>query len=40
MFLKYIAVEIRQILFRKESQKLYKFWSFKDRKLLETFKIQ
>ena len=41
MFLKYIAVEIRQILFRsRKSKKLYKFWSFKDRKLLESLKIQ
>ena len=41
MFLKYVAVEIRQILFRrKRSNKLYKLWSYKDRKLLESFKLQ
>mgnify|MGYP001224669847 CR=1 FL=1 len=41
MFLKYVAVEIRQFLFRrKRSNKLYKLWSYKDRKLLESFKLQ
>ena len=41
MFLKYIAVEIRQILFRKKRNKqLYNFWSFKDRALLKSFKIE
>jgi surface carbohydrate biosynthesis protein len=41
MFLKYIAVEIRQILFRrKRNKQLYNFWSFKDKKLLESFKIK
>ena len=41
MFLKYIAVEIRQILFRKKrSKQLYNFWSFKDRGLLESSKIE
>lgn len=41
IFLKYVAVEIRQMIFRKERSKtLFKFWSFKDRKLLESFKLQ
>ena len=41
MFLKYIAFEIRQILFRrKRNKQLYNFWSFKDKKLLESFKIK
>ena len=40
MILKYIAVEIRQILFRrKRSKQLYKFWNLKDRKLLESLKL-
>ena len=40
MFIKYIAVEIRQFLFRrKRSKKLYKLWSYKDRKLLKSFRL-
>ena len=40
MFLKYVAVEIRQMIFRKERSKtLFKLWSFKDRKLLNYFKL-
>jgi len=40
MFLKYIAVTLRQILFRrKRSKQLYNFWSFRDRRLLKLFKL-
>tara|TARA_B100001248_G_C27369616_1_gene450994 strand:+ start:16 stop:699 length:684 start_codon:yes stop_codon:yes gene_type:complete len=40
MFLKYIIVTIKHILFRKKrSKQLYNFWSFKDRKLLKSFKL-
>ena len=40
MFLKYIAVTLRQILFRrKRSKQLYDFWSFRDRRLLKSFKL-
>lgn len=41
MLLKYVFVEIRQFLFRKhKSKQLYRLWSNKDRKLLESFKLQ
>tara|TARA_B100001063_G_C16753120_1_gene551484 strand:- start:332 stop:1549 length:1218 start_codon:yes stop_codon:yes gene_type:complete len=41
MFLKYIAVEMRIILFKRgRSKKLYRLWNYKDRKLLESFKIE
>jgi len=40
MFLKYIAVTVRQVLFRrKRSKQLYDFWSFRDRSLLKSFKL-
>lgn len=40
MFLKYIAVTVRQILFRrKRSKQLYNFWSLRDRRLLKSFKL-
>ncbi len=40
MYLKYIAFEVRQILFRrKRSKTLYKFWNYKDRKLLKSFQL-
>lgn len=40
MFLKYIAVTVRQILFRrKRGKQLYDFWSLRDRRLLKSFKL-
>ena len=40
MFLKYVAVTVRQILFRrKRGKQLYDFWSLRDRKLLKSFKL-
>ena len=40
MFLKYIAVTVRQVLFRrKRGKQLYDFWSFRDRRLLKSFKL-
>jgi len=40
MFLKYVAVTVRQILFRrKRGKQLYYFWSLRDRKLLKSFKL-
>ena len=40
MFLKYIAVTVRQILFRrKRGKQRYDFWSLRDRRLLKSFKL-
>ncbi len=40
MFFKYIAIELRQIIFRrKRSKTLFKLWSPKDRKLLKLLRL-
>ena len=40
MVFKYVAVTLRQVLFRrKRIKQLYDFWSLKDRKLLKSLKF-
>ncbi len=40
MFLKYFIVTIKHFLFwKKRGRQLYNFWSFKDKKLLKSFKL-